>query len=81
MKAATAAQLTGRQIIRVTASDEEWKDRLVARGTPEGHANFALEIFTASRRGEFAAVDPALGQLLGRTPATFRDVGGPRPRA
>jgi NAD(P)H dehydrogenase (quinone) len=72
--AAVASQLTGRQITRVTVSDDEWKDRLVAQGTPEEYANFALEIFTASRRGEFAAVDPTLGQLLGRTPVTFRDV-------
>jgi uncharacterized protein YbjT (DUF2867 family) len=49
--AAVASQLTGRQITRVTVSDDEWKDRLVAQGTPEGYANFALEIFTASRRG------------------------------
>jgi len=68
------SQLTGRQITRVTVSDDEWKDRLVAQGTPEGYANYALEIFTASRRGEFAAADPTLGQLLGRTPTTFRDV-------
>ena len=72
--AAVAAELTGRRITRVTFSDDEWKDRLVAQGIPEGHANFALGIFTASRRGEFAAVDPALEQLLGRKPATFRDV-------
>ena len=72
--AAVTSQLTGRQITRLTVSDDEWKDRLVAQGTPEGYANFALEIFTASRRGEFAAVDPTLGQLLGRTPTTFRDV-------
>jgi NAD(P)H dehydrogenase (quinone) len=72
--AAVAAQLTGRRITRVTISDEEWKDRLVAQGTPEGYADFALEIFTARRRGEFAAVDPTLEQLLGRKPATFRDV-------
>jgi NAD(P)H dehydrogenase (quinone) len=71
--AVIASQLTGRQITRVTVADNEWKDRLVAQGTPEGYANFALEIFTASRRGEFAAVDPALGHLLGRTPITFRD--------
>ena len=68
------SQLSGRQITHVTVSDGEWKDRLGAHGTPEGYANFALEIFTASRCGEFAAVDPTLGQLLGHTPATFRDV-------
>ncbi len=45
-----------------------------ASGVARSVMTVALEIFTASRRGEFAAVDPTLGQLLGRTPATFRDV-------
>jgi NAD(P)H dehydrogenase (quinone) len=67
-------ELTGRRIIRVTVSDDAWKDRLIAQGTPEQFASFALEIFTASRRGEFAAVDPALKQLLGREPTSFREV-------
>jgi len=48
--------------------------RLIAQGMPEQFASFAREIFTASRRGEFAAVDPALKQLLGREPTHFRDV-------
>jgi uncharacterized protein YbjT (DUF2867 family) len=72
--AAIASELTGRRITRVTVSDDEWKDRLIAQGMPEQFASFALEIFAASRRGEFAAVDPALKQLLGREPASFRDV-------
>jgi NAD(P)H dehydrogenase (quinone) len=33
-----------------------------------------LGMFAASRQGEFAAVDPALADLLGHEPATFRDV-------
>ena len=72
--AAIASELTGRRIPRVTISDDEWKERLIAQGMPEQFASFALEIFTASRRGEFAAVDPALKQLLGREPTHFRDV-------
>jgi NAD(P)H dehydrogenase (quinone) len=72
--AAIASELTGHRISRVTVSDDEWKERLIAQGTPEQFASFALEIFTASRRGEFAAVDSALKQLLGREPASFRDV-------
>lgn len=31
-------------------------------------------LFAASRRGEFAAVDPTLGRLIGRPPRTVRDV-------
>ena len=33
-----------------------------------------LGLFRASRRGEFAAVDPTLERLLGRRPLTVRDV-------
>jgi NAD(P)H dehydrogenase (quinone) len=72
--AAIASELTGRRITRLTVSDDEWKERLIAQGMPEQFASFALEIFTASRRGEFAAVDPALKELLGREPTHFRDV-------
>lgn len=31
-------------------------------------------MFTASRQGDFAAVDPALEKLLDRKPTTFPDV-------
>ena len=68
-----ASELTGRQIKRIVVADDEWKADLVARGVPAAQAQFALGIFTASRRGEFAAVDPALGQLLGRKATAFRD--------
>ena len=33
-----------------------------------------MGLFAASRAGEFAAVDPTLGELLGRPPLTVRDV-------
>jgi len=69
-----AADLTGRQITRTTISDDEYVADLTAAGTPPAYAGFALSIFTASRRGEFAAVDPTLGRLLGRAPAAIRDV-------
>lgn len=72
--AGIASELTGREITRVTVSDEEWKAGLVSRGVPEANATMLLGMFAASRQGEFAAVDPALAGLLGREPATFRDV-------
>jgi len=31
-------------------------------------------LFKASRQGEFAAVDPTLGQLLGRATTSMREV-------
>jgi NAD(P)H dehydrogenase (quinone) len=72
--AAAASELTGREITRVTVSDDAWKAGLISHGVPEGNATLLLGMFAASRRGEFAAVDPALEKLLGREPTTFRDV-------
>jgi uncharacterized protein YbjT (DUF2867 family) len=71
--AAIASEVAGREIKRVTVPDE-WKAGFIARGMPAAAVDFTLGIFAASRRGEFAAVDPALGQVLGRQPRTVRDV-------
>ena len=68
------SELTGRTITRTTVSDEEYVADLVAAGTPEEYAGGYLTFFTAGRRGEFATVDPRLGQLLGRSPVSLRDV-------
>ena len=43
------SQLTGRQITRVTVSDDEWKDRLVAQGTPEGYAITEIQVTYPAR--------------------------------
>ena len=72
--AAVASEVAGREIKRVTVPDDEWKAGFIARGLPPAAADFTLGIFAASRRGEFAAVDPALGQVLGRRPRTVKDV-------
>jgi uncharacterized protein YbjT (DUF2867 family) len=63
------SELTGRTITRVVAEDDEWRAAQVGQGRSEFEAEFTLGLFRASRRGEFAATDPALGKLLGR-PAT-----------
>ena len=72
--AAVASEVTGREITRVTVSDDEYRAGMVAHGVPEAQADLLLGVFAASRRGEFAAVDPTLEQLLGRPPASVRDV-------
>jgi NAD(P)H dehydrogenase (quinone) len=69
-----ASELTGREITRVAVSSGEWTAGLVSHGVPEADAAMLLGMFAASRQGEFAAVDPALADLLGHEPATFRDV-------
>lgn len=71
---AIVSELTGRKIVRSTVSDEEYIADLIAAGTPKEYTGMALSYFTASRRGEFAAVDPTLGRLVGREPIPVRDV-------
>jgi len=66
--AAVAAELTGRPITRTVVTDAQYRERLGPA------AELLLGMFAASRAGEFAAVDPTLGELLGRPPLTVRDV-------
>lgn len=68
-----AAELTGRTIRRSVVSDEEYRAGLVAHGLPEPSADLLLGIFAASRKGEFAEVDPTLARLIGRPPVSFRE--------
>ena len=72
--AAIASELTGREVKRVTVTDEEWRDAKIAAGVPAPMADMLLGTWRAARRGDFAAVDPALETLLGRRPQTMRDV-------
>jgi NAD(P)H dehydrogenase (quinone) len=72
--AAIASELTGREITRVTVSDDEWASNLMSHGVPEAATSFLLGAFAASRRGEFSAVDPTLADILGRPATAFRDV-------
>jgi uncharacterized protein YbjT (DUF2867 family) len=72
--AAIASDLIGRKITRITVSDDVWKQAALDRGMPPYAVDLTLEIFAASRRGEFTTVDPTLQQLLGRNPTPLRDV-------
>ncbi len=69
-----ASELSGRTIRRVTVGDEEFVRGLISHGVPEANATMLLGVFQASRRGEFAAVDPTLERLIGRKPISFREV-------
>lgn len=71
--AAMASELAGRLIRRITISDEQHKQNMMSHGMPEDRAEMLLGVFRASRRGEFATVDPALEKLLGRPPMSARD--------
>ena len=71
------SELTGRKIRRVIADDDDWTKDLVGHGVPEHQAEMLLGMFRASRRGEFAATDPALELLLGRPAQSIRSVLDP----
>ena len=71
---ALASELTGREIRRITVSDDEYCERMIAKGTPAGAAKFMLGMFIAARRTEFAAVDPTLERLIGRKPISVREL-------
>ena len=72
--AAIASEVHGREISRITVAEDEYRDGLVARGTPERFAEMFLGMFRASRRGDFTAGDPTLQRLIGRPPTAIRDV-------
>jgi NAD(P)H dehydrogenase (quinone) len=72
--AAIASEVHGREITRVTVSEDEYRNSLIAHGTPERFAEMFLGMFRATRRGDFASTDPTLQRLIGHPPTTIRDV-------
>jgi len=69
-----ASELTGREITRVTISDEEQRSSMLSRGTPEPMVNLFGGLYKASRADEFARVNATLERLLGRPPVSMRQV-------
>lgn len=47
---------------------------MAARGALDRAAGMVLGLYVASRKGEFASVDPTLERLLGRRPIGMRDM-------
>ena len=71
--AAIASEISGRPIRRVKVTDEAHRADLISHGVPEPTANMLIGLFAASRKNEFAAVDPTLERLLGRPPISMRN--------
>ncbi|PTL76523.1 NAD(P)H-binding protein [Vitiosangium sp. GDMCC 1.1324] len=69
-----ASSLLGRPLRRSTVSEDEMRAKLSARGMPASAVAMSLGLYRASHNGEFAAVDPTLQKLLGRAPASMREV-------
>jgi uncharacterized protein YbjT (DUF2867 family) len=72
--AALASDVSGRPIKHVVVPDAEFRAGVVSRGVPEFAADMLVDMFAASRRGEFANVDPTLGRLLNRPLTSLQDV-------
>jgi len=72
--AAIASEVSGRTIRRIVVSDDEFRDRMRAQGVPEASIDMRMGMFLASRQGDFAQVDPALADLIGRPPIGIREV-------
>lgn len=68
--AAILSEKTGKLVQRVTPSDEDYVQALLAHGVPEPVAQLTLSIYQGSRRGVWAQVDPSLEELIGRAPLT-----------
>ena len=69
-----ASEILGRDIVRETVSDEEYRTGLIAHGLPEAMADAMPSLYKASRAREFEVVDPTLERLLGRPPVSMRQV-------
>jgi hypothetical protein len=69
-----ASEVIGRDVRHTVVADEEWRNARIAAGMPAFYAELLLGMFKAARRGDLAANDSTLEQLLGRPPRTMKDV-------
>ncbi|GGB05001.1 NmrA family NAD(P)-binding protein [Allosediminivita pacifica] len=72
--ATMASEVLGHEVRHTVVADEEWVEAQIAAGVPKIYSKMLLGTFRAARRGDFAATDPALAELLGRAPRSMRDV-------
>ena len=72
--AAMAGEVTGRPVHLEVVGPEDWVAGQVQAGQPEFMARFTLGLYEAAAGGFFAGTDPLLRELLGREPATVRDL-------
>lgn len=69
-----ASNLLGRRIRRQVLGDDDLPAKMALRGATPRATNIVLGLYRASRKGEFATVDPTLEQLLGRRPISMKDL-------
>lgn len=68
-----ASEITGREIQRITVSDQAYRDRLAEKKAPPIQIEILSGMFAASRKGEFNKTDPTLEGLLKRKPVSMRE--------
>lgn len=66
-----ASAILGKPISRTIVSEDVMIRNAQEAGVPRGSIEFMLSYFRAARAGEFAAVDPTLGRLIGHEPETM----------
>ena len=69
-----ASEILGRNIVRETVTDDEYRASLIAHGLPEAIADGLGSLYKASRAREFAVIDPTLERLLNRPPTAISEV-------
>ena len=72
--AALTSEARGTPVRRTIITDDALRAKMAARGAPARTVDTVLGFFIASRNCEFAAVDPTLEQLLGRSPIAMREL-------
>ncbi|GIO31323.1 MULTISPECIES: SDR family oxidoreductase [Paenibacillus] len=71
--ASIASKILDRPIRRMVVSDDEYRNHLLSRGLPEAMVGMLAGMFQASRQGDFSQTNPALENLIGRSPVNFAD--------
>lgn len=71
--ASIASKVLDRPIRRIVVSDDEYRNHLMSRGLPEAMVAMLTGMFQASRQGDFSQTNPALENLIGRSPVSFTD--------
>ncbi|MBN9391766.1 MAG: SDR family oxidoreductase [Chloroflexi bacterium] len=72
--AAFASEILERPIRRVVVPEAEFQASLTGHGVPEAVADMLLGMYRASKKGEFARVDPTLERVLDRPATSLREV-------
>lgn len=70
--AAIASDVLGKPVRRETITEDQLRGRMAGHGAPAAAAEMVLGLYAGMRNGEFAAVGPMLGELIGRRPTPLR---------